>query len=156
MKRKVLLILCIAAISAMFVQSCEVNGCSKGTLISGVNNHESQKMKGNCMECHGPNGNGKGCFMIAGTVYDSLELNTNANAVIMLYTQPNGGGQLVATLDVDQSGNFYTTAIVNFGNGLYPAIVSKKDNSTQFMATPTVIGACGSCHGVLNAKIWIN
>jgi hypothetical protein len=156
MKKKVLLILCIAGIIAMLVQSCEVNGCSKGTLISNINSKESEKMKGDCMNCHGPNGNGKGCFTIGGTVYDSLQLNSNSNAVIMFYTQPNGRGQLVATLDVDRSGNFYTTSIINFGNGLYPAVASKSDNSVQFMPSATLNGNCGSCHGIVNAKIWIN
>jgi len=156
MKKKVVAVICIGLLTAMFVQSCEINGCSRSVMVSNTNGRDSQKMQGDCMNCHGPNGNGRGCFTIGGTVYDSLEMNANPNSVIMLYTQSNGGGQLVATLDVDKSGNFYTTSVINFGSGLYPAVVSKSTNEIQYMPTPIVTGACGSCHGILNAKIWVN
>lgn len=156
MKKRMALGILTVLSTVIFIQSCEVNRCSYADMVSGTDGDESKKMKGNCMNCHGPNGSGKGCFIIAGTVYDSTQTVVNSDAVMMFYTQPNGGGQLVATLDVDRSGNFYTTALINFSNGLYPAIVSKISGKVSYMPTSTVSGACGSCHGVTNARIWIN
>lgn len=157
MKGKILLAILLVGTAIMLMQSCEVNGCSKGDMSSNSRSGEDgEKMKGNCMTCHGPNGSGRGCFTVGGTVYDSSQQLTNSNAVIMLYTQPNGGGQLVATLDVDGSGNFYTTSVINFGSGLYASVASKNSNKVQYMPNPTVSGNCNSCHGISNAKIWIN
>jgi len=106
------------------------------------------------MDCHSPNGGASaGCFRVGGTAYDSIPGDSAVqNSVVKLYTQPNGGGELVVTLQVDQSGNFFTTSPVSFGNGLYPAIISK--TGTRYMPTPAVSGACSSCHGVINNKIW--
>lgn len=169
MKKLMLGILLIGS-TVMMIQSCEVNGCSRGDMSSngqgGNGNAQTQnqdgggdgsdQMSGNCMNCHGPNGNGEGCFTVGGTVYDSTQSVRNPNAVVMFYTLPNGRGQLVATLDVDGSGNFYTTAVISFGSGLYPAVASKTSSKVQYMPTSTVSGACNSCHGITNAKIWVN
>lgn len=156
MKKLFVAVMAIGAV-AMFIQSCEVNGCSRGNMSSnGRSRKDGERMKGNCMTCHGPNGNGSGCFTIGGTVYDSTQTIPNNNAVINFYTQPNGQGQLVATLDVDGSGNFYTTSVINFGSGLYPAVSSKTTNKVLYMPQSTVNGSCGSCHGILNPPIWIN
>lgn len=145
------------AVATLFIESCEVNGCSRGSMSSnGRSREDGERMKGNCMTCHGPNGSGSGCFTIGGTIYDSSLVNINSNAVVEFFTQPNGGGQLVATLDVDGSGNFYTTDVIPFGSGLYPAVVSKTTNRVQYMPQSTVNGSCGSCHGILNPVIWSN
>jgi len=111
-------------------------------------------MVGNCMDCHSPNGGASaGCFRIGGTAFDSIPADSAVkNALVKLYTQPNGGGDLVVTLQVDKSGNFYTTSPVSFANGLYPAIISSA--GTRYMPNAAVTGACNSCHGVANANLW--
>ena len=137
---------------AFVIESCEENGCSK-TLVSSYSSKESKKMIGNCMGCHSPNGNGSGCFRVAGTAFDSIPGDSAVkNAVVRLYSQPNGTGELVVTLQVDSSGNFYTTSPVSFANGLYPSITSK--TGTRYMPSPAFSGACNSCHGVTNASLW--
>lgn len=153
---KFLIALLFIGLTAMVIQSCEINGCSKGSMVSNTSGKDSKRMVGNCMQCHGPNGSGRGCFTIGGTVYDTTLTVTNPEAVIRLYTQPNGGGQLVATLDINRSGNFFTTSIINFGNGLYPVIYSKASSEVLYMPQSTVTGACGSCHGPINPRIWID
>jgi cytochrome c553 len=156
MRKRVLLGIIVIGATVLLIQSCEVNRCNGVEETSTVYSRESPKMTGNCMNCHSPNGNGKGCFIIGGSVYDTTQTVENPYATIMFYTQPNGGGQLVATLDVDSTGNFYTTNVINFNSGLYPAIMSKKSKEVQYMPSSTVTGACGSCHGVTNARIWVN
>jgi len=152
MKRKIIIASVFSFCALLFIESCEDNGCSK-TEVSSFNANESKKMTGNCMGCHSPNGGGSGCFRVGGTAFDSIPGDSAVqNAVVKLYTQPDGGGELVVTLQVDQSGNFYTTSPVSFGSGLYPAIISSA--GTRYMPNATVTGACNSCHGVANAKLW--
>lgn len=153
MKRNILIALVLLFGITLIIASCEQSGCSK-SLVSSYYSDESKRMTGNCMNCHSPNGGaGAGCFRVGGTAFDSIPGDSAVSgAVVKLYTQPNGGGELVATLPVDRSGNFYTTSPVSFGNGLYPAIISK--TGTRYMPNAAITGACNSCHGVTNASLW--
>jgi cytochrome c553 len=152
MKRKIVIALLLSFGLILIIVSCKQSGCSNSH-VSTYNSHESQKMTGNCMGCHSPNGGGSGCFRVAGTAFDSIPGDSAVKgAIVKLYTQPNGMGELIVTLQVDSSGNFYTTSPVSFGNGLYPAIISK--TGTRYMPTATITGACNSCHGVANASLW--
>ncbi|HTA27756.1 MAG TPA: hypothetical protein VK809_08205 [Bacteroidia bacterium] len=153
MKRNIVIGLVISVFSVFLIQSCEESGCGK-TEISSYSSSESQKMTGDCMGCHSPNGGAnEGCFRVGGTAFDSIPGDSAVqNSIVKLYTQPDGGGELVATLQVDKSGNFYSTSPISFANGLYAAIVSK--TGTRYMPSPAITGACNSCHGVINNKIW--
>ncbi len=153
MKRRIVIGFVLSVFSIFIIESCEESGCSK-QLVSSYNSHESKKMTGNCMGCHSPNGGANaGCFRVGGTAYDSIPADSTVqNAIVKLYSEPNGGGELVATMQVDQSGNFYTTSPISFGNGLYAAITSK--TGTRYMPAATITGACNSCHGVVNNTIW--
>jgi hypothetical protein len=68
-----------------------------------------------------------------------------------LYTGPNGTGTVVATLSVDNKGNFYTSEQINFGSGVYPSY--SDGSNTKYMGSTTSIGQCNSCHGVTTGKI---
>jgi hypothetical protein len=139
--------------SAFVIESCEENECNR-SLVSSTYSHESQKMVGNCMGCHSPNGGAPGCFRVGGTAFDSLADDSAVqNAVVKLYTQPNGTGELVSTMQVDQSGNFYSTSPISFAQGLYPAIISGS-GIVRYMSSAAVNGSCNSCHGAINAKLW--
>jgi hypothetical protein len=153
MKRNIIIAAIFGLCTILFIGSCVQSGCSKSE-VSSFNSNESKKMVGDCMGCHSPNGGaGAGCFRVGGTAFDSIPADSSVQgSVVKLYTQPNGGGELVVTLQVDQSGNFYTTSPVSFANGLYAAIVSK--TGTRYMPTPVVTGSCNSCHGVINANLW--
>ncbi len=153
MKRNIFIGLILTVFSAFVIQSCEENGCSKG-YDSNAEGDESKKMVGDCMNCHSPNGGAGGCFRVGGTAFDSISgSGATQGAVVKLYTQPNGAGDLIITLTVDRSGNFFTTTPVAFGNGLYPMIISGT-GIKRYMPNPTTIGACNSCHGSINPKIW--
>lgn len=128
------------------------NENSSETKISEYNSMESHNIGLNCMTCHSLNGSGEGWFKAAGSVFDSLRLNKNANTTVKLYTGPQGTGTLKYTIQTDGKGNFYTTQTIDFGSGLYPAIQGK--TQTKYMSSPISTGQCNSCHGISTDKIW--
>lgn len=136
--------------------ACEKDeGCGASN-ISKTGSTKSHNMGQNCMNCHQASGEGKGCFVVAGTVYTSSAATaTAANGTIFLYTGPNATGTLVATIQVDAKGNFHTTDAVNFGSGLYP-VVKSASGAQQFMGSSITQGACSGCHGVTTDRIWVN
>ncbi len=123
------------------------------TMESSYNDDESHKNGQNCMNCHKSGGPGEGWFNVAGSVYDTSKENPYPNATIRLYTEPNGGGDLVKTIEVDDEGNFYSTADINFGNGLYTLV--EGSSSTKHMLSAVTIGTCNSCHGNTVDNIWV-
>lgn len=112
-------------------------------------------MKDNCLSCHAPGGSGNGIFMVGGTVFKNDLKTRYPNLTVRFYTQPNGGGELVKTLEVDAYGNFYTTGSLPFGKGLYPQVENGK-GEIRSMKTWLTSGACNSCHGVSTDPININ
>lgn len=105
------------------------------------------------MNCHKTGGKGEGWFQIAGSVYGSDLIRNNPNGKILLFTQPNGKGELKHTIEVDALGNFYTTKEIDFNSGLYPAHQNQSGN-LKFMETTIPNGECQSCHGVSTDRIW--
>ena len=154
MKVRGMILLAVAFVLMMIIQSCEKEG-GNSTKISqaGGRSHNAGR---NCMNCHASGGEGNGWFNAAGTVYTPDSSSTYTNPVVQLYTQPDslGNQTLVATINGDASGNFYTTASINFGSGLYPVVVGA--HSTRYMAATITQGACNSCHGVTTARLFVN
>ena len=142
-----LLVLFIMALS-----SCESEGGCGESMQSSAGESESHNVGKNCVSCHSSGGSGEGCFSAAGTVYDSTLINTNNNATIKLYSQPNAGGTVVATLTADQLGNFYDTQNYDFSKGVYPSVTGAK--GTKHMGTMITTASCNSCHGVSTSKLW--
>jgi hypothetical protein len=109
-----------------------------------------------CQNCHTSGGDGPGVFTVAGTVFDSNLIQVFPNSTIRLYTQPNGQGDLVATIEVDGLGNFFTTRSIVFGNGLYPS-VSSDGGATEYMNISTTRGDCNGCHNnSIESRIFVN
>ncbi|MFC2114673.1 DUF2712 domain-containing protein [Bacteroidota bacterium] len=142
----------IGLVTALIGTSCE-NG--NEVKISKNNSNESHNMGKNCMSCHIKGSDGEGWFTVAGTVYDSASTTTNPNGSVKLYTGANGSGSLVATIEVDQHGNFYTTENIDLSAGVYP-VVTSENGSMQYMPNAVNTGQCNSCHGVINPKIYVN
>jgi cytochrome c553 len=99
----------------------------------------------NCMNCHNGSEYSEavregGWWHVAGTVVGG------SGKDIELWTEPNRKGELVYKLQIEPSGNFYTSKIVDFKTGVYPVVV-KKDGSFKEMSTSITMGACNSCHG---------
>ncbi len=123
------------------------------TKISRYNSEKSHNAGENCISCHKEGGEGDGWFSAAGTVYDSLLKNTYPNAVIKLYTQKNGNGNIVKIIEVDRLGNFYTTENIDFSSGLFAAVEGR--NVIKYMQSSVETGQCGSCHGAKINRIWV-
>jgi cytochrome c553 len=156
MTKKVLTIITMVISTLILFDSCEKeeNEENEGneTMNSSYNDNESHNMGQNCMNCHIQGGDGEGWFVVAGTVYDSLKTATFPNSTVKLYSGPNGSGNLVATIEVDGLGNFYTTNSINFGNGLYTS--ASGNTTTQHMNSSISTGNCNSCHGESVDRIW--
>jgi hypothetical protein len=122
-----------------------------GTFISEHGSMRSGSMKDNCMDCH-KIGATEGGFTVGGTVFEADSVTRYPNGTVYLYSGPNESDSVVATIEVDGVGNFYTTHPIDMSKGLYPAVVSSRGYKA-FMQTPTSSGACNSCHGVSQAHI---
>ena len=139
----------------LILQSCSNQNSCGTSNISSTGSTRSHNNGRNCMNCHVDGGEGKGCFNVAGSVYDSASKSTaRTNGSVKLYTGINASGTLIATLQVDGKGNFFTTDNVNFVAPLFPVVVSSAGD-VHYMPQSITIGQCGSCHGVSTGKIWV-
>jgi hypothetical protein len=124
------------------------------TVISSYGAMISHNEGQNCMTCHVSGGTSNAWFVVAGTVYDSTKVNPYPNATVRLYTQPDGQGTLIAEIDADGKGNFYTTTQIDFSQGLYPTvrgINSEYQSMNQFLPN----GTCNYCHGTIQPHIYL-
>jgi len=145
-----LLLVGMITIMGFVNSSCSDDDESSGeSLTSSTNGNKSHNAGQNCMNCHVAGGGGEGTFVVAGTVYNSTGQSVYPNAIITLTTGANGTGTLRATIYCDAKGNFYTTALVDFSGGLYPA-VKNTSGAITYMQSSTTQGACNSCHGSSN------
>ena len=153
MTKKVLTIITMIISTLILFESCEKEE-NEGNeeMNSSYNDTESHNMGQNCMSCHIQGGDGEGWFTVAGTVYDSLKTSTLPNSTVKLYSGPNGTGTLIATIEVDGLGNFYSTNSINFGGGLYTSATG--NTTTKHMNTSITTGNCNSCHGGSVDRIW--
>ena len=111
-----------------------------------------------CISCHIPGGSGKDLFTVSGSVYDEARLNVQPGAVVKLYTQPKGQGKLVATLQTDDKGNFFTTENIDLSKGLYATLVGTPGVKDDIKHMPDRIlkGDCNTCHGVFTETLGID
>ena len=134
----------IAFLSCNHSKNIEDNNSKHGST-------ESHNQGMNCMQCHKKGGEGEGWFYIAGTAYTNNGQLPAPNVTLLLFTEANGQGVVKKTVDGDALGNFYSTDILGFGTGLYPAVVY--NNDTLYMGSSITQGSCNSCHGVSTPKI---
>jgi len=149
--RKIIPIIFILISSSIFT-ACEDEDGDE-IKISYYDGTESHRAGEDCMNCHNYGGSGEYWFQIAGTVYDSTLTNIYPSATVKLYSEPNGGGELKNTIEVDALGNFYSTEQIDFGNGLYALVQGDELNKNMLSAITT--GRCNSCHGNSQNVIWV-
>lgn len=125
-----------------------------GTYVSSHGSMAGRSMNNNCMDCH-KTGATEGGFTIGGTVFKSDSVTRYPNGTVYLYSGPYGTDSLIATVEVDGVGNFYTTHQFDLSKGVYPVVVSSMGNKA-YMQTVLTNGACNSCHGVTQAHIVVN
>ncbi|MCB9170074.1 MAG: hypothetical protein H6594_06965 [Flavobacteriales bacterium] len=139
-----------ALIGMLWMDACKHGRCEGGG-TSSIGSTHSHNAGRDCMTCHHPDGEGEGCWTIAGTVYLPDHQQILPDHRLLLFTRPLGQGDLTRSIDGDANGNVYTSDAITFGHGLFPAIVSGTD--TAFMDEPIKDGACNRCHGVSTARI---
>jgi len=122
------------------------------TLISTYNSTISHNTGKDCQKCHQKGGNGKAWFHVSGTVYDSIKQNPFPNATVYLYDGLNNSDPLIASIEVDSLGNFYTTENINFKNGLHIEVAGFTLHAK--MGSLIYKGSCNKCHGVTTNRIW--
>ena len=153
MKSRILFVATIVVALVSGASSCEKNNQRCGEKNnSATGSNRSHNVGHNCMNCHQEGGSGEGCFIVAGTTFNSSGSTAYPNATIKLYTQPNGGGTLAATIEGDAKGNFHSTDNLDFGSGLYP-VVTNTIGQSVYMSSAITQGACNSCHGVNQDRI---
>jgi hypothetical protein len=127
-----------------------------GTYVSTNGSMAGRSMKGNCMDCH-KKGATQGGFSVGGTVFNSAGGDRYPNGNVKLYSALDINGKaidstLVATIEVDGIGNFYTTHPIDLSQGVYAVVVSSQ-GLQQTMSDPITNGSCNSCHGVSTGNI---
>jgi hypothetical protein len=119
-----------------------------------VSEHGSERsagMVGNCMQCHQPRGPGMGQFTLAGTAVDD-EGRLVPDPIVELRRpafDEDGPvpGELVATIEGDRLGNFYTTEPLPWPDeSLVPWVFSSDRTLANNMPFGTISGACNLCH----------
>ena len=146
--------LALCALACLVIYSCTH---VSGTFISAHGSMAGRSMKDNCMDCHQA-GATQGAFSVAGTVLQMDYTTRNPNGTVYLYSQPNaslGNDSVIATIEVDGVGNFYTTHPIDLSKGVYPAVTSASGNKV-FMKGITTNGSCNSCHGPIESNIVVN
>ncbi len=128
----------VVLISGLSFAACGGSGSptspsSTSTSTSSGGSHNAGR---DCTSCHR--------FTLAGTAYKADGTTVYPRAVIRLTTAVDGG-TTVATLTADASGNFYTSASVAFGQGLY-ATATGTTGATRSMVAAVTAGSCNSCH----------
>ena len=144
----------VAATFILCLNSCEGTFACHEDNISSAGSNKSHNKGQNCMVCHQAKGEGEGCFIAAGTVYDMSMSNTVSSGKVDFYTGPNETGTLKHTVMIDGKGNFYTTAQFN-PEGLYPVVTGPTGNK-KMMGSSLSTGACNSCHGSSTDKLWVD
>lgn len=144
----------LGATVALSLNSCNGKYACHEDNISAAGADDSHNKGQNCMVCHQAKGEGNGCFIAAGTVYDQNLLNTVSSGKVDFYTGPNETGTLKQTILIDSKGNFYTTA--DFSPvGLYPVVTGPTGNKKE-MGSALTSGACNSCHGSSTDNLWVD
>jgi hypothetical protein len=118
-----------------------------------TSNESSHHTGENCMNCHNKGefdeASREAWWNVAGSVWGGKAKK------VELWSEPNRNGNLIYTLTVDNSGNFYTSKIIDFKSGVYPSVVAN-DGSHKNMQSKIITGSCNSCHGLITPKIELN
>ena len=151
MKKRIIIFWVLSLILTAAFMACEKEDDDKESKESTFTSSESHETGNDCLKCHKPGGQGEITFNAGGTVFDSLGVSPWPGATIKLFSGSNGTGSLVKSIQVDKLGNFYTTASIAFGSGIYPSVTGP--SKTSYMSFSVTTGACNSCHGVTTDPI---
>ena len=135
--------ICILCVASLCLSAC--GGGSSGGGGGGSSN-TSHRGGENCLDsaCHAAGGGAPRTFSVAGTIYQSGGVQTNAT--VRLYEA--GTNNLLETIPTDDSGNFYTSTDLSAyfsGAGVSPEVDGPAGNAGSMASAP---GACNEsgCH----------
>ena len=136
------------------------SSCKKSPDNDQISSHngetKSHHQGEDCTGCHKSGGSaGEYQWVVCGTVYQNDSVTPNPNGVINFWTGPLGTGNLVASLEVDGNGNFFTNAAILPAGGCYPQVKSTGGNIRN-MLTLNVTGSCNYCHNSKATRIRAN
>lgn len=117
-------------------------GCGHGDLTSTPDSDESHNRGKNCLRCHNPDDEVE--FELAGTAWELDGDTPHRELTVMVHTEPEGGGDLIAVVEADRKGNFYTTDAIPWEEGLYVSVLGRVD--VRYMETALDEGGCNGCH----------
>lgn len=116
-----------------------------------------------CGGCHNDNSNGASSnwWYFSGTAYNSnyspaasggrielwTKISANAIATGHLDSISLATGNRLYSVEIDRSGNFYTSKIINFEGGFYSRLVSNSGKDTIMIKPCLSNTSCNSCHG---------
>ena len=135
---------------SLFLIACGGGDSDSESDDGGEQSNTSHNAGENCMACHIEGGDAIE-FGVAGTVYQSGG-SVQTNATVNLFVA--GTNTLAATLDTDDSGNFYQTE--RLAELFYPGdsgtvvgidVEVVGPGGARNMPGVVSTGACGSCHG---------
>lgn len=143
MKRTILLL----HLLAMVIISCSHYDDLQSNGEESTANGNSHNAGRNCMQCHhdGKNEASEKWWYVAGSVVGSK----GKGGVVQLWTERNASGNLLLSLAIDQSGNFYTEKIIDFKGGYYPIIIHGTDTLKMLeqVTGASLNRSCNDCHG---------
>lgn len=98
----------------------------------------------NCLRCHNKPNRNTPVFTVAGTIYDRAEpAQPYAGTTVNLYSDGQNNN-LLLSIKVDQSGNFYSKQAIDFNNTVYAEVVSAIGTIAKINPAPH--GDCNKCH----------
>lgn len=119
--------------------------CSTGsTWTEGEDGSPLMQPGGNCIQCHAEEGEGP-LFVLAGTVMNAFDDDTNCNGVEGVTVQITGADGQIVELTSNSAGNFFLRASEGSVAKPYTAKLIYEGKERP-MGTPQSEGACASCH----------
>ena len=136
----------VVLFSGLSFAACGGSGSPTSPSSTSTSSGGSHNAGRDCTSCHR--------FTLAGTAYRTDGTTVYPRAVVRLTTAADGGGTTVATLTADASGNFYTSASVGFGQGLYVTVTGTAGAPRSKVAAITA-GSCNGCH-TAGSRVMVN
>lgn len=118
--------------------------------VAGEKSHNAGK---DCMSCHHDNSSSASSsgtwWYFAGTAYNA-DGSIATSGRVELWSDSLAQKTLIYSVPIDRGGNFYTSKIFNFGNSVYPKLVSDINAAFDTIMKPQLVtfssSSCNSCH----------
>lgn len=128
----------------LLLNSCDDDQGNTPLIDVSTANGESHRAGENCLQCHNKPNRGTPVYVTAGTVYDrQTPQQPYPGTTINLYSDA-AGNDLLESIAVDQSGNFYSSNPIDYNGTIYAEVVSNLGAIMKLNPAPH--GDCNKCH----------